>query len=171
MKFSRSLALSGLTLAAGLITSAQADLFTFTYTDTNGVVASGNLVANDNGDGITMTCVAGDITFTAGPVGGTYLLLPGSGYSPSGGFIYNSLLYTGPVSLDGYGLLFWDPGTGYEMNIWGNGGATNYTLYTGGATYVGDGVGTFTIVPSVPTPGAAAVLGVGMLASTRRRRV
>ncbi|MFT3684748.1 MAG: hypothetical protein QM783_07415 [Phycisphaerales bacterium] len=161
-------ALVGVLAVAAGTSVASADLFTFTYTDTNGVVAGGNLDATDNGDG-TLTCVTGDITFSAGPIAGTFPLFPGSGYSPSGGYIFNNILYTGPVSLDGYGLLFRDTVTGQEMNIWGNGGATNYTLHSQ-MGYVSEYNGTF-ILTAVPAPASAAALGVGLLASSRRRRV
>ena len=149
--------------------AASADLFTFTYTDTNGLVASGNLVANDNGNGLTMTCVAGDITITTGPVTGTFNLVPGGG--SDGSFAWDNLLYTGPATLDIYGLLFTDGST--EVNIWGNGGPNNYSAWMAPPNwfYQGEQIGTFVISPSVPAPGAAAMLGVGLLASARRRRV
>lgn len=166
---SRSAMLAAAALcAAG--SAASADVFTFTYTDTNGVNATGNLVANWNGS--TYDAVAGDITITAGPpsvVLGYFTLVPGAG--STGAFYWDSILQPGPSTLTGAGLEFVNGG-GIETNIWGNGGANNYSLYQAPPNwfYQGDAIGTFIISPAVPAPAAATVLGAGLLASSRRRR-
>ena len=74
----------------------------------------------------------------------SFNLLPGSGYSPSGAFIYDSLLSPGAAPapmLTPHGLLFAEGTSGNpgykEIDIWGNSGATDYTYYlwTYGAGY------------------------------------
>lgn len=173
-RWSRSVLLAAATVAAaGSV--ASADMFTFSYTDGFGTVATGNLVANDIGGGI-MHCTAGDITVSAGPLAGAYMTLsaigPGVTTSPMGLFNVDNLLYPGSPTLDSSGLLFSDGVS--EMNIWNDGGGVAYTLWVGnggaGYFYQGSQAGAFVISPSVPAPGAAAALGVGLLASARRRR-
>ncbi len=143
-------------------------LYTFTFSDLYGNVGSGSLFATGNHS------VAGMLTLTGtngyAPLG-VYTLLPaGPGYtvSPSGYWAVDNLIYPNNDAfgaatsyVDNYGLLF---GNGVdEINIWGNGGATNYTFGTSGPNgfwYDGGGTGTFTltlVASPVPEPASVAV--------------
>lgn len=168
-------------------------LFSYTYSDGAGDVAHGTLdaVASGFADG-SLHVISGTLYVTAGANGnsavGSYSLLPGGPnpqISPSGLFEFDNLIYpannagsgvnpngtTNPSYLTGFGLLFGQPGTGsqQEINIWGNGGSSNYAFYTavnGGYNIQQGGGGTFTLTAGVPEPSSfllAGVAGLGLV--------
>ena len=134
----------------------------------------GNVYATDNGNG-SYSATSGYLTMN----GTTYTLYqnpapPAAQYSPLGGFIYDDLIYLPSSSgyaangyFDVYGLLFT---TGaLEVNLWGNGPTSPYTLYTGTSGYsypVQDDLG-ITLQANaspVPEPGSFLLLGTGLAA-------
>ena len=124
--------LASLAVGAGISCQAQAGvLFALNYVDPSGNAASGVITANDNFDG-TYTAISGTLNITASTTAGavgSYLLLPGSGTSPAGAFIFDSLMfYQVDPFLDIDGLLFTNADRD-EVNLWGN-GPGNYSLYT-----------------------------------------
>jgi hypothetical protein len=131
--------------------------FNFTLSDSAGDVASGQLVATNNGNNI-FTVFSGFYDGTAGGVLGTYTLYPnptppGSTTSPAGAFIYDDqLLPSADPKLNSSGLLFTSGTT--EVNLWGgdaNGNPTPgvYSLYSsGGYTYQFSGNLTLTLLQS-----------------------
>ena len=151
---------------------ASAIVFSFTDTDNAVFTASGTLTATDNGDG-TFTVVSGDGFFNGDPI----TLIPGSGTSPSGLFIYNNLIYPGgnPL-LDVNGLLFRDDVTSAEINVWGNGPfpASYYSTYTGldGSYPLADTNSVFALSATVPESSTSLLLvtGLGLIAFGWRRR-
>jgi hypothetical protein len=149
----RGVAFSSLLLLLVICAPLRASsIFTFTDTDSNLFNVVGTLTAADNGDG-TFTVVSASGFFNSDPI----LLIPGSGISPSGLFIFNNLLYpSGNPQLDVNGLLFVDTITGAEINIWGNGPypPTFYSTYTGlnGGYPLADTGSVFTLSsPELPT--------------------
>jgi hypothetical protein len=184
--------MSILILVVGL-TPAMADTWwSWTFADTTGVVASGTLDSIANGDG-TYTATSGPISVTAGFLFSGNLwanpLSPNNTYSPSGQFIIdNQLRPLDSAVLDTYGLL-WTDASGAEVNIWGNGAATNYTVYEwvppsvagdgtmlpGGYAVAHDGNGVFTLA-HVPEGGTVSLLfamlaGAGGLAGVLKRKL
>ena len=152
------LALAGL----GLWDQAHAAvIYNFTFSDSAGDAAYGQLTANPNGNG-TYTVVSGFFQGTAGSILGNYPLYPNpnapSTYatSPAGAFWYDNQLFpsTDP-RLDTYGLLF-TAGT-IEINLWGGDQSGNltpgvYSLYehdssVGGYSIAFTGSATFSVTP------------------------
>jgi hypothetical protein len=162
-------------------------LYQFSISDAAGDTGFGtlNTVPDGLGDGGQLA-VAGSLTMTGGALAGnTFALLsggPGVTPSPSGVFIFDNLLYPAnnagnganngmgglglignPSFLDNGGLLF--GGSGLEVNIWGNGGANNYSIFafntTNGSFPVSqNGGATFGLVPE---PASLTLLGLGAL--------
>jgi hypothetical protein len=128
------------------ITVCAQDVFDFTYSDSDGDVANGQLTAGPNGDG-SYTVTNGYIDGTAGSILGIYTLYlnpnaPDSyAYSPSGAFLYDNELFpsSDPI-LDNDGLLF-TAGT-IEVNLFGGDASGNitagiYSLYDHDSTVEG----------------------------------
>ncbi|HVP00746.1 MAG TPA: PEP-CTERM sorting domain-containing protein [Bryobacteraceae bacterium] len=146
----------------------------FAFTDSGPTfLVSVTLNANSNGNG-TFTATSGSGFFNSDPI----VLIPGSGISPSGAFIYDSVLYPAAnPKLDIDGLLFRDTVTGAELNIWGNANGTY-------STYLGFGPGNYPLqynspagitLGQVPEPGTwflmLAGLSVLLFLRAGRRRV
>ncbi len=167
------------------LSQAFADYYTFQYVDGT-FSASGTLQTAPATDGsgylsVTQgTLSAAGLTATLYNLAGT-LPIGSSTYSPSGAFLYDNRL--SPSSTDSVlssgGLLFkaiLADGSSGEVNIWGNGGANNYSLYLGMSAgnyplqYNG---GAFTLSKTcpVPVPPAALLLGCGLfgLVGLRKR--
>ena len=166
----RGVAVSSLLLLLLICTPLRASsIFTFTDVDSSLFNVSGTLIATDNGDG-TFTVVSASGFFNSDPI----QLIPGSGISPSGLFIFNNVLYpSGNPQLDVDGLLFIDTITGAEINIWGNGPypPTFYSTYTGlnGGYPLADTSSVFTLSsPELPTS-ALLVMGVTLIILGQRR--
>ncbi len=195
-------ALALLMAGAGHATSCLASFYDFTVNDGAGDVGHGTLTTTSPsgwGDD-SQLAVSGLLSVTATqnagllPLG-NYSLIPTPGgtvsTSGTGGFFIDSLVYPlndaasgnnnanlsgNPSYLTNDGLLFGTNGT-FEINIWGNGGAINYALYTAtsGPTYgVTTGSGGLFTLQQVPEPsslilaGVAGVVAVGC--GLRRRR-
>jgi len=136
------------------------------------------------GDGVSLDITTGssdnggfDITNVAGTVLGYAVTLAGGDPGPGGKissddrFIYDNILYptSNPVfDIDGLLVLFASTdGSGYlYANLWGNGSANSYSLYTSAANGSGYPVAsTFaTPLPSTWTMLIVGLLGVGCFA-------
>jgi PEP-CTERM motif len=161
---------SGGTGYSGGGSSGGADpMFTFTYTD--GInIASGTINTTALGGG-AFWATSGSLTVSSGLAAGTYTLFPGGPpvtTSPDGLWIYDNVVYCPPLliggpSVDNAGLLFLDA-TGREVNIFGNGGPSNYSLDASdpsfGYTILGTS-GTFTL-SDCPEPASMTLLGIGI---------
>src|ERR1700728_666551 len=94
--------------------------FDFSF-DISPDIGYGSLSTTDIGNG-EFLATAGSLTVTGGLEVGTYALYPGGPgivTSPSGLFLYDSVLYPSTIpAIDVDGLLFL--GSGLEINIWGN---------------------------------------------------
>lgn len=158
---------------------ARADEFTFAYSDSI-TTAAGWLrtsAAPLSNGGFSVT--EGLLSITAGPLKGEYDLIanpsaPGTAYSPKGKFIYDSVLFPqAPSHMNVYGLLF--AAKGREVNIWGNGAASPYSLWSSkGNNYdYSNDAGSFVLEGgggAIPTPGTSAValVAVGFVVCRRR---
>jgi hypothetical protein len=160
---------------------AFACYYTFSYVD-GGFDVSGTLTT---APGTEPLAVTGGTLNTAAFTAGLYTAagpIPAGSYTTSfsGAFTYDNNLSPSSSTqiLSIQGLLF-TVGTGNayrEINIFGNGGAANYSYYewnAGNYLNVHNG-GTFTVaqVSAVPVPPAAWLLGAGLLGlmGLRRRR-
>ncbi|HUB15939.1 MAG TPA: MYXO-CTERM sorting domain-containing protein [Acetobacteraceae bacterium] len=160
---------------------ASATLYTWTLSGGGGS-GSGSLTtgAADYG-GFDITAFSGQLDGV--PVAGLLGGQPGGGegYSPSGAFIYDNMLYPSSNStegalLDNGGILF--AIAGGEGNIWGNfRGPGGYSYYTSvsGNYLIQNNAASFTIADppsSVPEPSPAGLVALGVvgLGLTRRRR-
>lgn len=156
-----------LLLVAG---AAHATTFDFSYTG-NGVAGSGSVTADLIAPG-EYVAVSGTDTAVGGGVNGVLTLLPNpvspsETYSPSGYFIYDSLLFLGSnPDISNGGWLFTN-GSGGELNIFSN-GPSDYVDYDNTGFNVSI---TFEPVPA-PEPATLSVLMAGMacLVCTRRRK-
>ena len=158
----RGVLVSSVLLLLGSVSLHADTIFNFTDTDSNMFNVSGTLTAVDNGNG-TFTAISGSGFFNSDPI----VLIPGSGGSPSGLFIYNNLLYpSGNPLLDVNGLLFTDTVTNAEINIWGNGPypPTFYSTYTGlnGGYPLADNNSVFTLSSAVPESPTWSLLLIGV---------
>jgi hypothetical protein len=184
------------------VREGAADPYEFFVNDGAGDVGYGFLTttsANGWGDD-SQLAVSGTLTVTATqnatllPLG-TYPLIPTAPGTVTnggtGGFYVDSLVYPAddaasgnnngglsgnPSYLTNDGILFGTSGV-FEINIWGNGGANNYALYTAtsGPTYgiqTGGG-GSFTL-NRIPEPSSLVALcglgAMGLLIAARRRK-
>ncbi|SRR5712691_1236718 len=153
-----------LALAAACGSLQASTLFTFTDSG-SGIDISGNLTANDNGNG-TFTAISGDGFFNGTPI--TLL-------NASSAFTFDNVLYpVGTPLLDGNGLLF--SFANHELNIYGNSGAPYSTWTWNGSVYdLQDNNSVFTLTdpPSVPEPASAVFVLTGglWLWMARKRRV
>lgn len=165
--------ISRVVYAAFLVATASTALTAatmFKFTDSGpGYSASGHLVAIDNLDG-SFTAVSGTGLFN----GGLITLIPGSGLSPSGRFLYDNLLIPGAdPELTGAGLLF--NYLGQELNIFSVSAGVPYgtAVYSPTVPHwpLGDVNSQFTLT-AVPEPASWSVLGTGLflIAIHRRRR-
>lgn len=157
MKFaSLTLAASAALLSAAV---ANAETYEFTYTG-NSMQATGVLEVFNG------IATAGSITVTGTAMDGTYSLFAGAGNSPSDQFLFdNAVNADGEQHLTDAGLLFlrgpeeinlsaMAPGS-YKLAAWNNG--------------LTEDEGSF-IMNVVPGPGAMALLGLGGMVASRRRR-
>ncbi len=174
------------------VSGAQANTYTFTFSDGATTLGLGTLDATSiGGDQYLATSGSGLIfssTLTTSPDAITLIPVgPAVTYSPSGAFIVDDVLYpagdaqssgscavgaTGGY-LDNCGLLFTftDNGSPYELNIWGNGSGGGYSVYTyqdHSSYVVQSGSGTFTltadnIVAATPEPTFYAALAIGFI--------
>jgi hypothetical protein len=165
--------------------------YSFTFSDPQGDVGHGTLIAVPSGQGDdSLWAVSGSLILTSSSDGnasvGTYSLLsigPAPTFSPSLFFVVDNLIYpandaasgthnagigiTNPSYLSNLGLLFGQPGTGSqdEINIWGNGGG-DYAFGSekGGVLTISDLAGgsfTLTAVIAAPEPASLTLLGLG----------
>jgi hypothetical protein len=136
----------------------------FVFTDTGSTFnISANLNATANGNG-SFTVNSGSGTFNAQPI----VLIPGSGVSPSGAFIYNNVLYPSAIpKLDVDGLLFRNTVTGTELNIWGNpdGSYSTYVGVAAGNYSLQNNSSTISLGQATPEPGTWMLMlaGLGIL--------
>lgn len=148
-------------LILALVASASLPASTFQFTDTGaGYSISGTVAGTDNGNG-SFTLISGSGFYNADPI----TLIAGSGYSPSGNFIFDDVLFPNSnPALDINGLLF-SFANNNELNIWGTGpGAYTTYTYTPGVGYaLQDASSVFTLTQSpVPEPGTLAMLAMGL---------
>lgn len=124
----KTIALGGIwAITLGLAVAAHATTFDLTFTDFNSVVQGYGVVnGTQNQDG-TFSLTSGYWDAVAGPEAGlTGALSPDASapnyiYSPSGYFIFDSLLYPnspGLAAVDYYGLLFTSANSPSEINIY-----------------------------------------------------
>ena len=144
--------------------------YSFTYTDAYGANLSGMLFTSPNGDG-SVTVTGGYIN---GALGGFANIFPGAGID--GSFIWdNQLLPNSTPMLTNSGLLFKSSSgsNNYEINIWGNSGANDYSYYATingqNFTIANDSKGTFT-ASAVPIPAAIWLFGAGLMSLVGVRR-
>jgi hypothetical protein len=165
-KLSLVLLVLALALAVAPVATAT-PLFTFSFTDgtvTGSGTLTGTAITRDefNITGGSGTFSGGGIAFS-GPIYPTPTP-PNISYSPSGQFLYDNLVFPGAAAsgliLDSAaGILFVDPVTTNELNLWGNGGINNYSIYewTAATGYIAPPNGTFTL-SFVPEPSMAFLL-------------
>lgn len=120
---------------------------------------SADLNATSNGNG-SFTVTSGTGFFNTDPI----VIIPGSGTSPNGAFVYDSVLYpTATPTLDIDGLLFRDTVTGAEINVWGNAGGP-YSTYVGTAAgnYPLQNNSSTTSMAQAPEPGTWMLMAAGL---------
>jgi len=145
-----------------IVGSTGATSFNFDFSG-NGLNGSGSLSLENIGGG-KLTAVDGSIKMD----GETFDLYPAFNensfnLSPLGAFYYNNIVYSSAPYLDINGLLFTDKSGDIEVNIWGNGPATPYSVweYASGRSYFSsnDNVA----FNAVPEPSTLILLGVGVM--------
>lgn len=155
-----------------LAASAAEATFHFTFQGVDHV-ASGQLVAEDLGDG-RFLATSGDLTVTLGAAMGSYSLVPGNPslvLSPSGTYLFDGIVEPGSdtVFTNG-GVVF--AGSGFEINIYSVApGEFKFDFFTGGVNTIDPGTGTV-VLSAVPEPSALMLgaIGLSALVASRRRR-
>lgn len=147
--------------------ASAAQLYSFTISSPGGDLATGFILESGG------QAVSGTMNVIAGIEAPALMnLVPGSGLGPSGAFTYDNTIFPGSdPQINVVGLLFQDPGTLAEINIWAN-GPGDYSYYSwhpsfGYRAQWANGAH-FLMVP-VPEPSSVAAISVGALALVRRR--
>jgi hypothetical protein len=143
---------------------ASADVV-YNWTLSGADTGSGTLTAGaPDGSGFDITAFTGTIDGNLiDGLAGSPLDPGGPTTSPTGGFIYDNIVYPGPDPvLDTSGILF--SISGQEANIWGNSGPSDYSYWVCCYAVVNDRVDTFTLTPAaVSEPSTLALIGSGLL--------
>jgi len=169
------LAFFAILVVLAIVPAALADSFDFTYSDSQGVAATGTLTGSLISPG-EYAITSGTIDITAGGVvqgSGTLYADPispavelsnnigGALETSFGGtnMTFDDLLFVGTdPQLDDNGLIFVVDGVG--ISIWGN-SADNYELWEGNWAFDDGGGGTF--AAAAPEPGSLLLLSTGLL--------
>ncbi|MGA2988671.1 MAG: PEP-CTERM sorting domain-containing protein [Terriglobia bacterium] len=169
------LAFFAILVVLAIVPAALADSFDFTYSDSQGVAATGTLTGSLISPG-EYAITSGTIDITAGGVvqgSGTLYADPispavelsnnigGALETSFGGtnMTFDDLLFVGTdPQLDDNGLIFVVDGVG--ISIWGN-NADNYELWEGNWAFDDGGGGTF--AAAAPEPGSLLLLSTGLL--------
>lgn len=155
-----------------LAASAAEATFNFTFQGVDNV-ASGQLVAEDLGDG-RFLATSGDLTVTLGAAIGSYSLVPGNPslvLSPTGTYLFDGIVEPGSdtVFTNG-GVVF--AGNGFEINIYSVApGEFKFDYFTNGVNTIDPTTGTV-VLRAVPEPSALllGVLGLAAVVAARKRQ-